>query len=47
MKEGPYKGQVRNRLKKVYRVGEKDAAQSGVVSGGAKSGAAFRPGRVG
>lgn len=47
MKEGPYKGQVRNRLKKVYRVGEKDAAQSGVVSGGAKSGATFRPGRVG
>ena len=45
--EGPYKGQIRNRLKKTYRVGEKDATSA--MPNARPVGAAavpFRPGRV-
>jgi hypothetical protein len=44
--DGPYKGTTRNRLKKLYRVGEKDAAQDGNLARPTASVSPFRPGKV-
>ena len=43
-KEGPYKGKIRNRIKRTYRIGEKSAGTSGPATLQASAASAFRPG---